>query len=154
MRTAETSTVALLQEKERETGNTGKEREGQTSRRHGGRGPRDVDSVEHWLSPEAVPSSVALAASNYDLGPRENYRSWLLDTGCKYDLTTRASIPTHQIDLISRAPVPIILATANDLVSGDKIAPQQIGELGEVAEPYVLDSTPDVLSIGRRCDAA
>ena len=29
--------------------------------------------------------------------------------------------------------------------------PQQIGELGEVAEPYVLDSSPDVLSIGRRC---
>ena len=50
-----------------------------------------------------------------------------------------------------RAPVPILLATANDLVNGDKIAPQQIGELGEVAEPYVLDSTPDVLSVGRRC---
>ena len=75
----------------------------------------------------------------------------MLDTGCTYDPTTRASIPTHQIDLISRAPVPILLATANDLVSGDKIAPQQIGKLGEVAEPYVLDSTPDVLSIGRRC---
>ena len=28
---------------------------------------------------------------------------------------------------------------------------QQIGELGEVAEPYILDNTPDVLSIGRRC---
>src|SRR5665648_8699 len=65
--------------------------------------------------------------------------------------TTRASIPTHQIDLICRAPVPILLATGNDLVSGDKIAPQQIGELGEVAEPYVLDSAPDVLSVGRRC---
>ena len=45
----------------------------------------------------------------------------------------------------------MLLATANDLVSGDKVLPQQIGELGEVAEPYVLDSTPDVLSIGRRC---
>ncbi len=94
---------------------------------------------------------MALAASNYDLGPRGNYRSWLLDTGCKYDLTTRASILTHQIDLISRAPVPILLATANDLVSGDKVVRQQIGELGEFAEPYVLGSAPDVLSIGRRC---
>ena len=37
------------------------------------------------------------------------------------------------------------------MVNGDKIVPQQIGELSEVAEPYVLDSTPDVLSIGRRC---
>ena len=47
--------------------------------------------------------------------------------------------------------MPILLATASDLVNGDKVAPQQIGELGEVAEPYVLDSTPDVLSTGRRC---
>ena len=29
--------------------------------------------------------------------------------------------------------------------------PQQTGELGEVAEPCVLDSSPDALSIGRRC---
>ena len=78
-------------------------------------------------SPESVPSSVALAASNYDLGPRENYRSWLLDTGCKHDLTTRASIPLHTHDLICRAPIPILLATANDLVNGDKVIQQQIG---------------------------
>ena len=44
-----------------------------------------------------------------------------------------------------------MLATANDLVNGDKAIQQQIGELGEVAEPYGLDSSPDVLSIGRRC---
>ena len=47
--------------------------------------------------------------------------------------------------------MPILLATANGLVDGDKVVSQQIGELLEVAEPYVLDSTPDVLSIGRRC---
>ncbi len=45
----------------------------------------------------------------------------------------------------------IYLSTANDLVNGDKTVPQQIGELGEVAEPYVLDMYPDVLSIVRRC---
>ncbi len=60
-------------------------------------------------------------------------------------------MPLHQHDRIYRAPVPIILATANGLSSGDKVVQQQIGELGEVAEPYILDSTPDVLSIGRRC---
>ena len=110
-----------------------------------------TSSILHRHVPNAVPSSVALAASNYGFGPRENYRSWLLDTGCKYDLTTRSSIPQHQVDSIFTAPMPILLATANDLVHGDKVVSQQIGELGEVAEPYVLDSTPDVLSIGRRC---
>ncbi len=53
--------------------------------------------------------------------------------------------------MISRAPVPIQFATANDFVNGDKVVQQQIGELVEVAEAYVLDSTPDVLLIGRRC---
>ena len=45
---------------------------------------------------------------------------------------------------------PILLATANGLVDGGKVVPQQIGEFFEEAEPYVLDSTPDVLFIGRR----
>ncbi len=57
-----------------------------------------------------------------------------MDTGCKRDLTTRAAVPTHQIDWIYRAPVPMLLATANALVNGDKVVQQQIGELGEVAE--------------------
>ena len=47
--------------------------------------------------------------------------------------------------------MPITLSTANDLVNGDTVARQQIGEFEEVAEPCILDSTPDVLSIGRRC---
>ncbi len=75
----------------------------------------------------------------------------MLDTGCRYDLTTRASIPTNQVDRIFITTAPILLATANGLVDGDKVVSQQIGELRKVAEPYVLDSTPDVLSIGRRC---
>ncbi len=47
--------------------------------------------------------------------------------------------------------MPITLSTANDLVNGDMVVRQQIGEFNEVAEPNLLDSTPDVLSIGRRC---
>ncbi len=97
----------------------------------------------------------ALAAARlgdyYDEGRRENYRSWLVDTGCTHDLTTRAAVPSHQHVHISPARVPILLSTANDLMHGDTVAVQLILELGENAEPYLLDSTPDVLSIGRRC---
>ena len=50
-----------------------------------------------------------------------------------------------------KATVPITLSTANDLVNGNLAVRQQIGEFNEVAEPYLLDSTPDVLPIGRRC---
>ncbi len=57
----------------------------------------------------------------------------------------------HQVYSVYTTTMPILLATTNGLVDGDKVVSQQIGELLEVAEPYVLDSTPDVLSIGRRC---
>ena len=100
--------------------------------------------------PVAVPGSVALAAS-YDHGPTENCRSWLLDTGCKFDLTTRASVLPYLQNSIMKATVPITLSTANDLVNGDMVVRQQIMEFGEVSEPYILDATPDVLSIVRIC---
>ena len=94
--------------------------------------------------PTPVPGSVALAAST-DYGPTGNCRSWLLDTGCKFDLTTRASVPPCLQGSIMKATVSITLSTANDLVSGDMVVRQQIKEFNEVAEPYILDSTPDVL---------
>ena len=74
-----------------------------------------------------------------------------MDTGCKHDLTTRAAVPTHQHVCISPAKVPMLLSTANDLVHGDTVVVEHILGLGENAEPYILDSAPDVLSIRRRC---
>ena len=74
-----------------------------------------------------------------------------MDTGCKYDLTTRASVPPCLQDGIIEAIIPLTISTANGLVSCNQVASTQAGELGEVAEPHLLDATPDVLSIGRRC---
>ncbi len=67
--------------------------------------------------------------------------------GCKHDLTTRAALPHGQIDFITTAEIPILLATANNSVNGDNIILQHIGTLGDTPEPHVLGSTPDVLSI-------
>ena len=55
--------------------------------------------------PTAVPGSVALAAST-DYGPSDNCRSLLLDTGCKFDLSTRASVPPYLQDSIMRPSCP------------------------------------------------
>ena len=97
-----------------------------------------------------VPSGTALAAA-YDYAPSDRTRSWLMDTGCKYDLTTCAAVPPCLQDGIAEAIIPLTLSTANGLVSCNHVVITQIGELEEVAEPYILDATPDVLSIGRRC---
>ena len=100
--------------------------------------------------PQPVPGSVALAASTHH-GPRDDCQSWLIDTGCKYDLTTRASVPSYLHDSIEKALVPITLSAAKGLTDCDLCVRQQILGLTEVVEPYILDSTTDVLSIGRRC---
>ena len=98
-------------------------------------------SILRDTTPSRGPGSVALAAATTS-APAENRRSWLLDTGCKFDLTTTSSVHLHQRDSIFKAPMPIMLATANDLVNGDRVVEQQIGAFGEVAVPYILDSTP------------
>ena len=91
---------------------------------------------------------------------------WLMDTGCPYDLTTRGSIPADWHTEIYQSD-PVVLATANgEIQSVDRIeypiaaftetngkartwkhGPREVVS----AQPYVLDSTPDVLSIGYRC---
>ena len=53
--------------------------------------------------------------------------------------------------MITKSSSPVLLSIANDIISSDMVVPQQIGALGVNAEPYVLDQSPDVLSIERRC---
>ncbi len=107
-------------------------------------------SILRRTTPARGPGSVALAAASTSF-PVANRRSWLMDTGCRFDLTTSAAIPHNQRNSVYKAPMPIRLSTANDLVLGEQVVDQQIGLLGEVAVPYVLAASPDVLSIGRRC---
>ena len=91
---------------------------------------------------------------------------WLMDTGCPYDLTTRGSIPAEWHSEIYLSD-PVVSATANgEIQSVDRVeyptaaftntdgkarkwkhGPREVGS----AQPYVLDSTPDVRSIGYRC---
>ena len=73
-----------------------------------------------------------------------------MDTGCKYDLTTRASVPLPLRDSITDSADPITLHTANGLTDCNLCVSQQIVGLHETVEPYILESTPDVLSIGRK----
>ena len=58
--------------------------------------------------PTPVPGSVVLAAAS-DWPPSTNCRSWLMDTGCKFDLATSASVPPSQTDSLQKATVPITL---------------------------------------------
>ena len=106
-------------------------------------------SILRGTTPARGPGSVALAAAATSF-PVANRRSWLMDTGCRFDLTTSIAIPHNQRSSIYKAPMPIRLSTANDLALGEEAVDQQIGMLGVVAVSYVLAASPDVHTIGRR----
>ena len=65
-----------------------------------------------------------------------------MDTGCKYDLTTMASVPLPLRGNIMDSADPITLHTANGLADCTLCVSQQIVGLHETVEPYILDSTP------------
>ena len=57
------------------------------------------------LDPQTVGVALPASGGHHDL-PRADIRSWLMDTGCKHDLTTRDSIPYCQIGMIEQAQIP------------------------------------------------
>ena len=72
-----------------------------------------------------------------------------MDTGCPYDLVCENSLMDEDLDMVEHS-VPVSLQTANGERQTTETVPQQISKIG-LCHPYVLPSTPDVLSIGYRC---
>eukprot|EP00969_Alexandrium_andersonii_P135204 5980880-Alexandrium_andersonii.AAC.1 len=74
---------------------------------------------------------------------------WLIDTGCGHDLVAKA----HAMMLkkwVRQAERPIAFATANGKAEADQIHDVFVEEFGQSIKPYILDSTPDVISVGMR----
>jgi len=78
-------------------------------------------------------------------------RRWLLDTGCPYDLTSRKNLFPCELSMLRPSEVPVELETANGVLKVDVSAHVQVGGVCENITPYVLEETPDVLSVGFRC---
>ena len=56
------------------------------------------------------------------------------------------------LSVSSRVDVPeLVLGTANGALPVKEAVEIQIGPLGEVSQAYVLQDTPNVLTLGRRC---
>ena len=79
-------------------------------------------------------------------------RLWLCDTGCPYDVTSRSALPEDAVEDIQTATYSAEMETANGNINAEQTVPLQIQGLGEFVEHYLLENSPDVLSIGRRCE--
>ncbi len=78
-------------------------------------------------------------------------RTWLLDTGCPYDLVGRNRLTAQDRRMCRPAEKRVKLETANGIISCAEVATKQVGPLTEAVDCLLLDSSPAVLSIGRRC---
>ena len=95
----------------------------------------------------------AASAAEIDYEDSE-HRWWLFDTGCPHDLISRDALSIEEAaEYVVEADMPIELETANGEVTADEVVHMQLMELGEHIEPYLLESTPEVLSVGYRCQA-
>merc|ERR1711940_48533 len=75
-------------------------------------------------------------------------RWWLCDTGCPYDLTNRSTLPSGTGETHRRK---VTLESANGIIECSQAAQLHIEALGENIEPYMLEDSLDVLTVGRRC---
>jgi hypothetical protein len=95
--------------------------------------------------------SMAASARKVKNGLSPDYRWWLADTGCPYDLVSKDTLPPDALGMMGHSKKGMVIDTCNGQVSTNKTICMQVDELKEQIKPYLLDSTPDVLSIGRRC---
>jgi hypothetical protein len=111
--------------------------------------PGPDDTHRYAVSDDHLKSVAAVANGNRSGASGE--RRWLCDTGCPFDLIGQPSIPLNSRSNAIKAKQAVTMETANGTISCDRVLQMQIIPFNENIEPYILEDSPDVLSIGRRC---
>ena len=76
---------------------------------------------------------------------------WLVDSGSESDLVSKGMLRDVDAKNCRAAEHPISLITANGSTEANEVADVKLSALPETVQPYVLDQTPAVLSVGTRC---
>ena len=107
-------------------------------------------SLGHHEEPDAGRGLVETPAATTDThasGPNK----WLIDTGSGFDLVGREEIPDWALDSMLTPRSTINLHTASGMTTVNEVVSLQVRGLMQEVTPLVLDSTPAVLSVGKRC---
>ena len=80
----------------------------------------------------------------------EVVRRWIADTGCGKDMISRKHARAYEHHLIEIQPVRF--GTANGVTEANEGLPITIPELDMKATPYVMASTPALMSVGMRVE--
>ena len=77
--------------------------------------------------------------------------SWLVESGSESDLVFKAMLRDINAQNCRAAQHPISLITANGSTEANEVADVKLSALPDPVQPYVLNQTPAVLSVGTRC---
>ena len=75
---------------------------------------------------------------------------WLMDTGSGLDLVSKSDVRNMK-HMVVASENPVMLATANGVTTVDEEIALRVEALDETIKPFVLESTPSVLTVGWRC---
>ena len=76
---------------------------------------------------------------------------WLVDSGSESDLVSKGMLRDVNAKNCRAVEHPISLITANGSTEANEVADVKLSALPDPVQPYVLDQTPAVLSVGTRC---
>ena len=83
--------------------------------------------------------------------PAKAGNMWILDSGCDYDLVSEKTLSPEERRNKKRTNSQKTLNTANGRMIVEEEATLSIPLLGDDVTALVLDNTPSVLSLGKRC---
>ena len=112
----------------------------------------DVACIHAHGEPPITPIVKAMPVVRETVGEPIGVDSWLMDTGTPLDIVDRSYLGSN-LQFVKPCR-PVVLDTANGELPADVDIDLWMGRLGERIAPYVLESSPNVLSLGRRvvCD--
>ncbi|CAE7187272.1 unnamed protein product, partial [Symbiodinium sp. CCMP2456] len=76
---------------------------------------------------------------------------FLMDTGCGHDLISQRKVEKHGLETLVSPESGVSFQTANGVAATDLMSNFQTKSFAETINAYVLDDTPSVLSVGKRC---
>ena len=104
-----------------------------------------TEGAVQWKRKHGQPISLFALSANQCKGV-----NWLMDTGRGHDLIGRSKAASLGVDIVQDKD-EIVFQTANGTTSTSDSSKYYVNELKETVQPFVLEETPTVLSIGRRC---
>lgn len=94
-------------------------------------------------------STVAASAKVASRDPRA--RAWIVDTGAGHDVIGRSGLLDTWEHKARNTDLEYRVTTANGIIPVAEMLPLYIPILQEIVEPMLLEDTPPLLAVGKRC---